>query len=66
MNVINNNLYLLKMVYASDKKRIWFIIFLSLIATLKNIISVLFIKFVLDCITIYQSDRKSTRLNSSH
>ena len=55
MNVINNNLYLLKMVYASDKKRIWFIIFLSLIATLKNIISVLFIKFVLDCITIYQS-----------
>ena len=54
MNVINNNLYLLKMVYASDKKRIWFIIFLSLIATLKNIISVLFIKFVLDCITIYQ------------
>jgi len=55
MNIINNNLYLLKMVYVSDKKRILFMIFLSLISTLKNIISVLFIKIALDCIIIYQS-----------
>lgn len=55
MNIINNNLYLLKTVYVSDKKRILFMIFLSLISTLKNIISVLFIKIALDCIIIYQS-----------
>ena len=55
MKIINNNLYLLKMVYASDKKRILYMILLSFISTLNNIISVLFIKIALDCIIMYQS-----------
>ena len=55
MKAFNNCIYLLKMVYSSSKQRILFIIFLSLISTLKNIISVWFIKLVLDCITIYRS-----------
>ena len=55
MKTINNNLYLLKIIYASDKKRILYLICLSLISMLNTVISVLFIKFVLDCIIIYQS-----------
>ena len=50
MKIFRNNLYLLKMVYASDRKRILYIFFLALISTLKNIISVMFIKVVIDCI----------------
>ena len=55
MKIFRNNLYLLKMVYASDRKRILYIFFLALISTLKNIISVMFIKVVIDCIITYQS-----------
>ena len=43
------------MVYAADKRRILFMIFLSLISTSKNIINVLLIKLILDCIIRYQS-----------
>ena len=43
------------MVYAADKRRIIFMIFLSLISTSKNIINVLLIKLILDCIIRYQS-----------
>ncbi|MCR2046748.1 ABC transporter ATP-binding protein/permease [Acetatifactor muris] len=55
MRVIKNNLYILRMVYAADKRRIIFMIFLSLISTSKNIINVLLIKLILDCIIRYQS-----------
>ncbi|WP_276950069.1 ABC transporter ATP-binding protein [Acetatifactor muris] len=55
MRVIKNNLYILRMVYAADKRRILFMIFLSLISTSKNIINVLLIKLILDCIIRYQS-----------
>ena len=55
MKIINNFLYMLKIIYYGDKKRILFIVFLSLISALKNIINVVFIKLILDCIVKYNS-----------
>ena len=55
MRIINNNLFLFKKMYSACPKRAHYLFILSLITAIKSVISVIFIKIVLDCISRYHS-----------